>query len=142
MRQWQRCDLQRAQCTAFECGEWLAEIQNAGVFVEVGQAFRIRRAVDRNHQPLTPAQVQQPLSMVGVVVRLQNPAQATRRKTLGEVGQAAVDQPALVGAFDQRAARQAAQIMVGTRGSTRHALTAIDRHLSGITGAQQGQAHA
>src|SRR5688500_13450203 len=80
--------------------------------------------------------------MIGVVMSLQNAAQAARRESLGEVGQAAVDQPALIAAFDQRAARQPPKTLIDQCQLTGRALAAVNRHLPGVTGAQQGQAHA
>jgi hypothetical protein len=49
--------------------------------------------------------MQQALSVIGVVVGLQDAAQRTRWKTLGKIGQPTVDQPALITTLDQGAAR-------------------------------------
>lgn len=73
------------------------------MLVEVGEALRVGRAVHRDHQALAPAQVQQALGVVGVVMGLEDAVEAMGREALTEIDQAAVDQPALAGALQQRA---------------------------------------
>ncbi|MNL35352.1 hypothetical protein D3C87_1573820 [compost metagenome] len=111
------------------------------MFVEVGQAFRVDRTVHRDHKALAPAQMQQTLGVVGVVVGLENAVEAARREAFAQVGQAAVDQPALIAALDQRTAGSTLQTLILTRPIASHALAAVDRDLPGITGAQQRQSH-
>ncbi|MNE90025.1 hypothetical protein D3C80_1874990 [compost metagenome] len=96
----------------------------------------------RDHQPLAPAQMQQALGMVGVVVGLENAVETAWRKTFGQVGQTAVDQPALIATLDQRAARQTAPACIVASPRTGDTFAAIDRNLPRITGTQQCQAHA
>ncbi|MNN43810.1 hypothetical protein D3C81_1580670 [compost metagenome] len=142
MLQRQRSDAERTELPGFEAVEGLAEIENAGVFVEVGQAFGIHRAVDWNHQALAPAQVQQTLSMIGVVMGLENAVETARREPFAQVRQAAVDQPALIATLDQRAAGSTLQARIETGRCASHTFAAVDRDLSGVAGAQQRQAHA
>lgn len=136
MLQRQCSDAQLTKLPCFKLGKRLAEIENARMFVKVGQTLRVGGAVYRNDQALAPAQVQQTLRMIGVIVRLQNPVEAAWREAFAEVGQAAVDQPALLAALDQRAARAAAQAGIAARQSARRALAAIHRNLPRVTGAQ------
>ena len=56
----------------------------------------------RDHQTLAPAQVQQALGVVGVVMGLEDAIEAMGREALAEIDQAAVDQPTLAGALQQR----------------------------------------
>lgn len=58
----QRRDAQLTQLPPLKRRKRLAEIENTGVLVQVGQAFWIIRAMHRNNRPLTPAQVQQALA--------------------------------------------------------------------------------
>ncbi len=141
MLQRQRRDAQRAQRTALEGGERLAEIEDTRVLVEIGEARGIVRAVYRNAQPGAPAQLQQTLGVVGVVVRLQDAAEATGDEALAEIGQAAVEQPALAGAFDQCAARTAAIGRFAPGAGAGRAAAVVHRQLRGIAGAEQGQPH-
>lgn len=83
------------------------------MLVEVGEALRVSRAVHRDHQTLAPAQVQQALGVVGVVMGLEDAIEAMGREALAEIDQAAVDQPTLAGALQQRATGTATQAGVG-----------------------------
>ncbi len=112
------------------------------MLVEVGEALRVGRAVHRDHQTLAPAQVQQALGVVGVVMGLEDAIETMGREALAEIDQAAVDQPALAGALQQRATGTATQAGVGAGVATGRAIATVDRHLAGVAGAEQGQAHA
>src|SRR5450830_428975 len=125
----------------FELTKRLAEIEDPRVFVKVGQTLRIHRPMHRNHQPLAPAQMQQALGVIGVVVGLENTVEASGWKTLGEIGQTAVDQPTLIATLDQRATGQTPQAGVAAGQLASDTFATVHRHLPGITGAKQGQAH-
>jgi hypothetical protein len=67
---------------------------------------------------------------------LEDAVESAWREKFAQVAQAAVDQPALVAAFDHCAARATLPSPVDACLRTGHALTAIDRNLSCITGTQ------
>lgn len=52
------------------------------MLVEVGEALRVGRAMHRDHQALAPAQVQQALGVVGVVMGLEDAIEAMGREAL------------------------------------------------------------
>lgn len=70
----QRDDRKLAQLAPLQRTKRPTEIQDAGVFIQIGQALRIIGAVHRNHQALPPAQMQKPLRVIGVVMGLQDAA--------------------------------------------------------------------
>ncbi len=76
------------------------------MFVEIRQSLRIGRTMHRDHPSLAPAQVQQALGVIGMIMGLQDTAETVRRKTFAEIRQAAVDQPALVATLHQGTAWQ------------------------------------
>ena len=139
MDQRQRGRRQRAPLAPLEGAEGLAEIEDARMLVEVGEALRVGRAVHRDHQTLAPAQVQQALGVVGVVMGLEDAVEAMGREALAEIDQAAVDQPTLAGALQQRATGTATQAGVGAGVATGRAIATVDRHLAGVAGAETGQ---
>src|SRR5690606_9275015 len=96
------CHAQLAQFTLLERGEGPGKVENPRMLVKVGQALAVRRAMDRNLQSQPPAQMQQPLGMVGVVMGQQDAAEAVRFEALAKIGEAGVDQPTLLATFHQR----------------------------------------
>lgn len=74
--------------------------------------------------------------MVGVVMGLQDAAQAMGREALAQIGQARVDQPALRATFDQRATGATAPRGINPRAVAGRAAAVVHRHLTRIAGAE------
>ena len=122
----------------------MAEIQNAGVLKQVVASGVVRRTVNRDRRPHAPAQGEQPLNVIHMVMGEQELLEAARRPVVHQVRNTGIQQGDGIVEFHHRAARATAIVILQARPATRRAVAAKDRHQLGATRSRQrdGQTHS
>ena len=139
----QRRDLQPLQIKHHKRLHRVAEIKQARMFKQIVAALLIRWTVDRDCVAHAPAQREQPLDVIHMVVRQQKLLERSGRPAIGEIVQPGVDQGDRVVKLHDAAAWLAAILRRASRSGAGRALAAPCRNAlcAASAGEREGQAH-
>ncbi|KWZ97910.1 hypothetical protein HMPREF0208_02633 [Citrobacter koseri] len=90
----------------------MAEIKDAGMFKQIVAALFIRRAINRNRGAHAPAQGEQPLNMIHMIMREQKLLKRSGGPAIGKIVQARIKQRYRVIEFDDAATGAAAILLL------------------------------